>query len=223
MGKDDPCGSVDPSESASEVQASRLKKFLETLEARGVSQSEAARRAKIPAQYLSDIKAQRRTLSERLARRLEDAFKIDYLWLLGQRGSMDVPPIGPARLAAPSRRVWLPVFPYPICGDPYQSQSWDGSAIELTGVAAARVLHAELPYVLRFGVEDRGKRLCKGDLVLISQAVNETAEIQIIKLGGKAFLARRLGNQWVRLNPAAKVEGVPAVVGHCLGIVWGPL
>lgn len=206
------------------VAQERLTKFLELLEPQGVSQREVAQRAEVPAQYLSDIKGGRRRLTERIARRLEDAFGIDHRWLLGHGGSMDVPPLAPVSSSAQSRRGWLPVFSYPISGDPYESCNWDGTWVELAGIAAVRVLRAKNPYVLRFGAEDRRGRLRRGDLVLITQEAADEADIHVVKAGRELCLARRdQAGRWERVNRDLDFRGEPTVIGHCLGIVWGLL
>lgn len=211
-----------------ELSRARLEKLLSALEAQGTSQGEVAKRLTVPAAYLSDVKNGRRPVTELLASRFLQEFGVEPRWLFGSEGSMDVPRLGAPTATADSRRVWLPVFTQPISGEPTQDAKWDGSCIELAGVAAVRVLFAQRPYVLRFGVDDIRGRLHSGDLVLISQEVVNEAEIQVLKTSGKSgkmFLARRDGEEgWQRLSKKDdQIVGEPVVVGHCLGVVWSKL
>lgn len=207
-----------------QVRQERFVKLLEILDRQGIAQSEVARRTDVPPQYLNDVKAGRRSLSERFARRIQDEFGFDYQWLLGRHGSMEVQRVDQGTGPANARRVWLPVFAHPIEGDPCTAAAWDGSSVEIAGVAAIRVLQAERPYALRLGVDDRHQRLCRGDLLLVSQALNKNAKIQVIRSGQKSYLARHLENgEWECLNKENIVGGKAIVIGHVLGILWGAL
>jgi len=205
-----------------DLSRARLEKLLSALEAQGVSQGEVAKRLTVPASYLSDVKNGRRPVTELLAGRFLNEFGVEQRWLLGSAGSMDVPPLDGPAASGDSRRVWLPVLGQPISGAPTRARNWDGSCVELAGFVAVRVLFAERPYVLRLGVDDRAGRLRRGDLVLISQAVDDAAEIQVVKAGRKIFLARRdTAGGWERLSRIDdNIVGEPIVVGHCLGVVW---
>ncbi|MCE9606815.1 MAG: helix-turn-helix transcriptional regulator [Planctomycetia bacterium] len=201
----------------------RLEKLLEAMEERGISQADVAKRVAVPAPYLSDVKIGRRPLSELFARRFFEEFGVDHQWLLGQQGSMEVPPFGSSSLGD-GRRVWLPAFAHPISGDPTGWSNWDGTCVELAGMAAIRVLFAERPYILRFGVDDRRGRLRRGDLVLISQAIDASAEIQVVKAARKMFLARRAPDgTWERLSTDGTIDVEPVVIGHCVGVIWSAL
>jgi transcriptional regulator with XRE-family HTH domain len=208
-----------------EVPQQRLAILLQALEQQqGLSQGEIALRLKVPRQYLSDVKTGRRGLSELFARRFQEEFGVDHLWLLGQRGSMEIPRLDRGAATLDARRMLLPVFVHPIAGDPHSNSAWDGSVVEVAGVAAARVLLADHPYVLRFGADDLQHRLRRSDLLLISQAIKKDAEIQILKAGRKMFLARlNPAGSWEPLNPQNSLHGKPSVHGHCLGILWGAL
>jgi transcriptional regulator with XRE-family HTH domain len=211
-----------------DLSRARLEKLLAVLEEQGISQREVAKRLTVPASYLSDVKNGRRPVTELLAGRFHKEYGVEPHWLLGSAGSMDVPPLAVAPANGDSRRAWLPVFVKPISGDPTQNADWDGSCVELAGVAAVRVLFADRPYVLRLGVDDRAGRLRRGDLVLISQAVEDAAQIQVLKTSGKSgkmFLARRdAEGGWQRLSHIDdQIVGEPLVVGHCLGVVWSKL
>jgi transcriptional regulator with XRE-family HTH domain len=211
-----------------DLSRARLEKLLAALEAQGNSQGEVAKRLSVPAPYLSDVKNGRRPVTELLAGRFHKEYGVEPHWLLGSAGSMDVPPLDGPPASGDSRKVWLPVLGQPISGDPTRARKWDGSCIELAGVAAVRVLFADRPYVLRLGVDDRAGRLRRGDLVLISQAADDEAEIQVLKTSGKSgkmFLARRdAEGGWQRLSRIDdQIVGEPLVVGHCLGVVWSKL
>ena len=211
-------------EALAQLRNERFLKLLEMLEQQGISQREAARRTGVPSQYLNDVKSQRRSLSELFARRLQDEFHVNYQWLLGREGSMEVQRLDLSTGKGGGQKTWLPVFAHPIAGDPYSIPEWDGSTIEIAGMAITRARRAEHPYVLRFGVADQHKRLCPGDLLLISQSINESADIQVIRSGNKCLLARlRERKKWECLNAKNTVRGEPTVIGHVLGILWGAL
>ena len=130
-------------------------------------------------------------MTELFARRLHEEFGVDYLWLLGKPGAMEAPQIGARSNSSGTQTVWLPVFSNPVSGEPRTLPGWDGSSVEVVGAAAAKALSAQQPYVLRLGADDRRSRLRKNDLILISQAHDADAEIQVLKLRGNLFLARR--------------------------------
>jgi transcriptional regulator with XRE-family HTH domain len=214
----------DPDEALAELRKDRLVKLLDVLDKKGISQSEVARRTGVPPQYLNDVKSRRRSLSERFARRLQDEFQVNYQWLLGSHGSMEMQRLDQGTGPADARRLWLPVFAHPISGDPFTVPDWDGSSVEIAGVAAMRVLQADRPYAHRFGAKDRRGRLCSGDLLLVSQAGNVNADIHVIRMGRKCHLARRKDSgEWECLNPDISISGEPTVIGHGLGIIWGAL
>jgi hypothetical protein len=226
MSKDerDAASAENSPEKLSLLPQKRLEKLLKRLDEEGSSQADVAKRLDVTAAYLSDVKNGRRPLSELFARKFFDEYGVDHLWLLGQHGSMTVPPRNGTPTDGDSRRVWLPVFVHPIAGDPARVPNGDGTRVELAGAAATRALFAEQPYVLRFEAKDRQGRLQRGDLVLISQAVNEKAAIHVLKAGNKMFLARRdAAGAWQRLSVDAKIVGEPVVMGHCVGVVWSVL
>ena len=65
------------------LPARRLVELLQRLGEKGISQAQVARRANVPAQYVSDVRNERRTLTELFARRLAEEFHFDFEWLLG--------------------------------------------------------------------------------------------------------------------------------------------
>ena len=224
MAKKTDVKTADSDDSREELRKNRLESLLQVLEKQGLTQGDIARRIDVPAQYLSDVKSGRRSLTELFARRFQDEFGVDYHWLLGNRGSMEVPRLNRGGQPTSAGRVWLPVFANPLCGDPFTVPDWDGSSVEIAGAAAMRVLQADRPYALRFGADDCRHRLRRGDLVLISQATSDKADIQVVKVGPKLHLARRIQeHQWEFLNQQASIRGEATVIGHCLGILWGVL
>ena len=202
----------------------RFTEFLEQMAEAGISQNEVARRLGVPPQYISDVKMGRRTVTELFARRIEEEFDVKYSWLQGDDMESDSGHRVRGTAAVKVNRIRLPVFPHPIEGEPRSQRTWDGSEIEICGAAVARIVTAELPYVLRFGTTDRRGRLRKDDLVLISQEVSRQAEVQVVKAGSKIFLARRNGpTGWEPVAQNKECSGKPVLVGHCVGILWGSL
>ena len=148
---------------------------------------------------------------------------MNFEWLLGTSDSIVPPQLASA--ATPANNItWLPLFTHPIEGEPRAHPTWDGAGIEVAGVAAAKLLLAKLPYVLRFGGGDNQGRLQKGDLILISQDSNDDAPIQVVSYRKKSFLARANDDgTWERVANGNKLPDHCGVTGHCVGVVWSPL
>jgi transcriptional regulator with XRE-family HTH domain len=211
-------------DASGEIRRQRLAILLEALAAQGFSQNQVAQRTGMPPSYVSDCKLGSRPVSELFARRLAEQFRFDYRWLLGEVGTADSLTLGAEVAQEESHSLWLPVFPHPIEGPPGSHRDWDGLSIELGAPAAAHARAAEQPYVLRFEGKDHAARLHKRDLILISQTRNDDAEIQVVRVQRKLFLARRLGlEQWQRVVGSSVIEGIRQVAGHCVGILWSPL
>jgi hypothetical protein len=110
-------------------------------------------------------------ISADLARRIGDQFGINYQWLMGTSDIQHVEPLGSLERSDRLGDL-LPVISHLIDGEPRESPGWDGTAIAVTGAAAARAQSAHQPYILRVDHGDARGRLCKGDLILISQTQN---------------------------------------------------
>ncbi len=201
----------------------RLNELLERLCERGLTQVQIASKAGLPPQYISDIKHGRRPMTELVARRFGDEFDFNFQWLLGTSDSMDNP--SPRAVAAAGSAVWLPLFSSPIAGEPRQHPYWNGAGVELAGAAAGKVGLAKHPYVLQFGHDDVQGRLRRGDLILISQAAHDDAEISVLSRGKSLFLAQGSGRLLVanckRQAAARRVSDHGALhrnhlVGACL-------
>lgn len=206
------------------VRQQRLEKLLQVLAQKGLSQNQVAQRAGVPAPYLSDVKKGTRAMTELFARRLAEEFRSDYRWLLGDVGTMDSLELGQEVVDEESTGLWLPVFLHPVRGRPRSLPEWDGASVEVCGAAAARARTATEPYVLRFLADDHAGRLRKHDLVLISQAVNDRAEIHVIRIRRGMYLARKNpSGHWERVAEAGPINDKVDVLGHGLGIVWGSL
>ncbi len=214
--------------SSAGLASQRLSDLLELLSRQGLTQIQVASRANLPPQYVSDIKKGRRPMTELVARRLGEEFDVDFHWLLGTSGTMERPkPQSSAEMSAEmpaGSRSWLPLFPNPIEGEPRAHPAWDGTGVEIAGAAAAKLVLSKHPYVLRFGRADIEGRLRSGDLVLVSQASNDDAEIHVVRYRKKCFLAR--ANEeggWSRVADGNELPGDCPVTGHCVGVVWSPL
>jgi transcriptional regulator with XRE-family HTH domain len=214
---------TDPSQPQN-LSRTRLEKLLGLLEQQGLTQQEVASRAKLPPQYLSDMKQGRRPITELVARRLGDAFDINYQWLLGTSNHME-PPESRSGYSSAARAsgAWLPLVSFPIEGEPRAHPAWDGAMVEISGAAADKLLLAKLPYALRFGNDDIHGRLRKDDIVLISQAPSPEAEIFVVRWKKKLFLARQRDASWERVAKGRSLPGNCTVAGHCVGIIWASL
>ena len=175
--------------SVTEIATRRFNIFLEPLLEQGLTQAQIAAKAGIPAQYFSDIKRGERPVTELIARRLGEEFNFDYRWLLGTRDTMETA-AQPSNATTGGNTVWLPLFPFPIEGEPRQNANWMGAGVEVSGVAAGRIGLAKYPYVLQFGHNDVQGRLRKGDLILISQERKKDAQIHVVRYRNKLFLAQ---------------------------------
>lgn len=201
----------------------RLCKFLADLAARGITQQMVAERTGTPPQYVSNVKKGWKPVSELFARRLEREYGIDRDWLLGKVDSAAEVASEPWVVATPEK-IFLPILPWPIEGNPRRSPDWDGSLVEISGAPAQKIAGAADPYVLRYQGEDRRGRLQRNDLVLISQSESTEANIYIVKTGDKLLLARRLsGSEWEAVTKGKRLTGPVTAVGYGLGIVWGLL
>jgi transcriptional regulator with XRE-family HTH domain len=208
---------VEPGE---EIPKQRLVELLQRLATQGISQGQVAARCGVPPQYLSDTKLGRRPLTELFARRLAEEFGFNYAWLLAS----DEPLEKPSLSWRPSPgHGWLPVLSEPIEGDPLSNTKWEGTWIEVGSTASAKAAHAERPYVLRWQRPDVEGRLHKGDLVLVSQAASQTAELHVLSMRKGCCLARLTNRKWIRAHDGELLRGEPVIVGHCVGIVWAAL
>ena len=201
----------------------RLKMVLERLAEAGFSQQRVATRANLPTSYLSDIKLGRRAMSELFARRVGEEFGIDFQWLLSGAGSMLAPRLD--QYASPTNTdLLLPVVDAPLRGEPRQSKEWDGSLLQIAGAGKTAAIKALCPYVLRIKADGMGGRLRRGDLVLISQEVDEHATVAIISHQNRLVLAYKGSTKhWMSLSDKKLTTINPEVVGSCIAILWAPL
>jgi len=209
--------------SVAAIATQRFNDLLEPLLEQGLTQAQIATKAGIPPQYFSDIKRGERPVTELIARRLGEEFNFNYRWLMGASNTMENP--APQSMVATSgTTVSLPLFPFPIEGEPRQHSKWNGACIELAGVAAGRVGLARYPYVLQFGHKDEQRRLQQGDLILISQTPNTNAEFHVVSFRSKHYLARsNPDGSWSRVANENRLPSKCPVIGHCIGIVWSAL
>ncbi|SFJ41948.1 helix-turn-helix domain-containing protein [Planctomicrobium piriforme] len=215
------------------IATKRLNDFLERLLEQGFTQAQIAGSIAIPPQYLSDIKRGERPVTELIARRLGEEFDFNYRWLLGSSSTMEL--TSPASgTTGVSNLVSLPLFPFPIEGEPRQHPKWKGSSVELAGIAAGKVGLAKSPYVLQFRYNDpkerqkherqKHERLKHGDLILISQAPNPAAAIHVVRFRQKSFLARASADgSWTRVATGDVLPSDCPATGHCIGVVWSAL
>jgi transcriptional regulator with XRE-family HTH domain len=204
------------------IATQRFNGLLDALLEQGHTQAQIAAEVGIPPQYLSDIKRGKRPMTELIARRLGEGFSFNHRWLMGTSDTMESP--AQHSSAAADKAVWLPLFPYPIEGEPRQNLKWTGAGVEIAGVAAGKIGLARYPYVLQFGHGDVQRRLQQGDLILISQAMNPAAEIHVVRHRNKHFLARaNQDGSWARVANDNQLPSHCPATGHCIGIVWSAL
>lgn len=209
--------------SVAAIATQRFNDLLEPLLEQGFTQAQIATKVGIPPQYFSDIKRGERPVTELIARRLGEEFNFNYRWLMGTSDSMETL-TPPSTTKTAGNTIWLPLFPFPIEGEPRQNAKWNGAGVELAGVAAGKIGLARYPYILQFGHNDVQGRLKQGDLILISQAPNSDAEIHVVNYRKKSFLARaNKDGSWSRVANGNKLPSDCPATGHCIGIVWSAL
>ena len=202
----------------------RLCELLTRLTQQGTSQQQAALRAGLPPQYLSDIKNGRRPMTELVARRIGQEFRVNYQWLLGLSETIEPVILRDSAPTPSGERSWLPVFSQPVSGDPQTLPQWDGTGLEISGAAVTKLKLLKWPYVLKVGSDDIRGRLRAGDLVLLSQTSTEQSEISVISFRKKLFLARRQSDEcWERITKGGNLPADCPVVGHCVAILWSDL
>lgn len=205
----------------------RLKQALRKIaREQGLTQKQIAARLGIPPQYLSDVKRNRRAVAELLARRFGQEFRMRHEWLLhGEEPSeLQTERADVERAAVSGGNVFLPILRRPCVGDPLKSRFWERSHVELTGPAAAVAGRCSQPYVLRVEHGERGGRLKRDDVVLISQTPNANSQYQIVVHRRLPRLVHLGRDRRLRLLEGG--DPVPEAtrrVGCCRGIVWASL
>jgi transcriptional regulator with XRE-family HTH domain len=214
-------------DSDKERRRERLNVLLDRLQAQGITQREVGVRTGVGSQYVSDLRAGRRAVTELFARRMGEEFNFDFLWLLTGAGDLRRPSALDPGEATSSRSpgvVLLPLLRCPELGDPRATASWDGSLFELTGQPAAIAARAVNPYVLRLGHGDYGGQLQLGDLLLVSQAAEAQAPLAVVRQRDILSIARLTdGGKWRSLETGKLVPGSVEPVARCVGLVWRPL
>lgn len=200
--------------------------MLAMLAKQGVSQQQVGLRTGLGPQYVSDVKSDRRRVTELFARRLGEEFGVDVQWLLGT----DTIP-GLVARKSPSRMLpietaplVLPVLPILVEGDPRHARCWDGTTAVLTGQAAHEAGRSRLPYIWKLGHGDRNGRMRVNDLVLMSQDIDPDATIAVVRLEGELRLARvGKGGQWRDVESRHPLLREPEFVGRAIAVIWAPL
>ena len=118
-------------------------------------------------------------------------------------------------LVANSAQVILPILSELIQGKPEDSPVWDGSRVEVSGIAAARAQRATQPYVLRSPIEDKLGRIKKNDLLLIDQ---HRGDGMLRARIGRPERDRRLPSLLQHASPALGL-GLPDAGGVRVGCV----
>jgi transcriptional regulator with XRE-family HTH domain len=212
-----------PDKIAQQTAAQRVNHLIALLAEKGLTQREIAERAGVPSQYLSDVKQGRRPLGELFARRLGEEFGIEYRWLLfggGASGGSNEP----SAASSHDERCLVPLLAMLPGGSPREAKGWDGSVIELFGLAAVAAQNARGPYVYRVQRNERTGRLRKGDLILVSQVVSDEPGFCVVRVSRRIVLAHT--DQKQRTVDAYTGRRLPkdaCVIGSCLALVWGGL
>lgn len=204
----------------------RLKQVLvRVAQEQGLTQKQIAAKLGIPPQYLSDLKHNRRAIAELLARRFGQKFRVRHEWLLHGEGPAELPTgTVDADPRATEDNVFLPILRRPCAGDPLKSRFREPSHFELTGPAAVAAKHCARPYVLRVEHNEKGGRLRRGNLVLVSQMPDANSRYQLVVHRRQPRLARLGADHRLRLLEGG--DPLPDSVrraGHGRGLVWAVL
>lgn len=201
----------------------RLRETLKRLLQQGMSQHEIAQRAEVPPQYLSDVKAGRKAVTELFARRLAERLGVDYQWLMQGRCVRVAPADRHAPGAGAVGGILVPVLDGPCLGAPQESTAWDGSVVELAGPAAVAARGAKNPYVLRLSTGSRAMQIPLGALLLASQGVDPSRKVAVLRTGDTLCLAQRDErdpDSWREVRAGKRLGGSVKVVGCILGVIW---
>jgi len=202
----------------------RLQALLQKLREQGTTQKEIANCEQLAPQYLSDVKAGRKPVTKLFAIRLGTCYGFDHNWLLHGGNPPEHLLEWGLNSDSPQLEFELSVFSAPIAGDFGLLANRDGTMIRLSGAAAQQADGAREPYVLRYAGTDHTGRLTAGDLILMTQEIDETARVQVVRHDGELCLARPIGRRkWRRVDDGKSLGPSAEPVGHCICIVWGPL
>lgn len=205
--------------------ATRFCEFLNWAKKEGISQTEVAKRLGVPRQYVTNVKAGSRVLTELFARRVAEEFDVDYLWLLRGTGAgiAQRPSVAsqskPTSVADP---ILLPLLYELFSGEPRRSPSWDGAMVSIAGPALYAASDSEHPYVYRADDCSTG-RFKRGDLLLICQGEPESppSQLALLELGDKLTLAWSTNDgRWKSALTGRAVSTKSKIIGRCLGMIW---
>lgn len=219
----------------------RLSKILAQLKASGISQREIAKKIDTPAQYISDIKAGRSTLTSTFALRLERSFGVSHDWLLKEEGEPwiaeaakdDYPPFGQS-----TEVEALPLLDTVVGDNPSRSSDWNGARYPVFAAQARPSLADAYRYVLRVSEGNACEELKPGDLVLVENRPAITLKsasdrLCAVRVGDVNTLdtvtpcSRPPGYRLRRLGDAARrpdaEEQEIHILGICVSLLWRKL
>ena len=207
-------------------RAKRFREFLDWAKQQGMSQTEVATRLGLPRQYVTNVKAANRVLTELFARRVSEEFGVDHRWLLHGKGTgvMQRPAVGSQTMVSSgAESIFLPLLYELVSGEPRASTDWNGALVSITGPAVYAVRESEHPYVYRVSDDDSTGRLKQGDLVLVCQGETSgtSSGLFVLEVGHQPTLAWRIDNgRWKSAVRGRTVSAKSKITGHCLGIIW---
>lgn len=203
-------------------RAERLAQVLDHLKREGLKQGRVAIELSVPQNYLSDLKHERRVITEPFARMLSGQFGVSYTWFWAGEGRAQLPRIR-TEGTRPEHSVMLPILSQLHEGPPRQAEIWDGSLLELCGRSAEEASKAANPYILRVSTDDITNWLPGHSLLLISQDRLRPSGMAVVRSQGKLLLARKDGQRWINIRTGRQTPAKAEIIGHALGIVWAPL
>ena len=218
-----------PDREKDQTQADRAARFCEFLtwaKQGGISQTEVATRLGVPRQYVTNIKAGNRVLTELFARRVAEEFDVDHLWLLRGTGAGITPRPSVAsqqETSSATGTILLPLLAELVSGEPCRSPSWDGALVSITGPALRAAGDSSHSYVYRATDDGSTGRFKRGDLLLICQGNPESppSQLVLLELGDRPTLAWRTDDgRWKSAFTGRAVSTKAKVIGHGVGMIW---
>ena len=185
-----------------------------------MTQRQIAMELNVPSQYLSDVRCERRPLTDQFARRFAEVYHISATWLLDGYGPMELADL--AAIPSTVTTIVLPVLAAPW-RETRESPHWDGSMITVAGAAAVAAQRARQPFVLRLNEDDRSGRLRRNDLLLCSQEPRPDAAIGILFAQERVSLGTTGPRGPFRGVGSGKAIRDAEIIGHVVGVVWAVL
>jgi len=226
-----------------EASVERFARVLAELKASGVSQREVGKRLDTPAQFLTDIKAGRSSLTPAFAFRLERTFGVSHEWLLHGKGEPWLREVPKGAPPAPQPNVdigFLPLLDTVVEGDPQSSPQWNGTQYPVFRTHVAGQSSGARRYVLRVAEANAFDPINTSDLLLIENRLDIplesvsgklctirfegrlTLDIPVLDGKNEKCALTHVGRE-VNLRKKETRDGPSfKILGQCMSLIWRP-